>query len=275
MSDALSAAPNGQHASPLPTLRDAMSTAGAGTGQRQALAALLPTKPGAGFPSTGNGDTGHDLPHAQTQPVATVSVVAQETHAVPVMRLTPVQQIADSIVSAAGGAQSAKLAGPVAPLAPPPGQAKLQPLQVLNVTLDPPGLGAVSVKMRLTGAKLDLQIEVSQKEIVPLLDKEGDSLSSSLQSSGYTIDNLTIKAAENNGFSAQHRHDPSHGEASGQQSAFQSPSHSAQSGSPQSGGGRPDDRAPANTDGSAPQSNRNDVIDDAAVKNSLSGDLYI
>ncbi|MFI5013857.1 MAG: flagellar hook-length control protein FliK [Hyphomicrobiales bacterium] len=185
------------------------------------------------------------------------------------------QQIADSIIGAAGGAPPATLASAVVPSAPEVGQPKLQPLQVLTITLDPPDLGAVLVKMRLTGTKLDLHIEVSQKETVPLLDKEGDSLSSSLQSSGYAIDNLTIKAAENNGFSAQHQRDPSQSQASGQQSAFQSPSHSAQPGSPQSGDGRPHDRSPADGDGSAPQSQRKNVVGDAAVNSSLSGDLYV
>ena len=131
------------------------------------------------------------------------------------MRLTPVQQLANSIVEAAGTAADEPTplpqAGAVAASAPVGAAARIKPLQVLNITLDPPDLGSVSIKMRLTGQKLDLNIEVAQKDTVPLLGKEGDSLSNALQSSGYTVDSLTIKAASGAAVGSQHHHDPSRG----------------------------------------------------------------
>lgn len=221
-------------------------------------------------------------------PLASVSVVDQETHAAPVMRLTPVQQLANSIVEAAGTAADEPTplpqAGAVAASAPVGAAARIKPLQVLNITLDPPDLGSVSIKMRLTGQKLDLNIEVAQKDTVPLLGKEGDSLSNALQSSGYTVDSLTIKAASGAAVGSQHQHDPSqgqgqsqgHAQAQGQQSSSQFSAGSGQSGAAQGGDGGPNQRASAQGQGGAMDSGgSNQVGEDVVVQNSLSGDLYL
>jgi chemotaxis protein MotD len=216
-----------------------------------------------------------DQADGQTQPVATITVVAQETHTPPVLALSPVQQIAASIIDAASAAETQTGAPHAASVLQPPAQASLPPLQVLNITLSPPDLGEVSVKMRLSGSQLDLHIEVGEKDTVPLLDKERDSLASRLQSSGYTVDSLTIKAAENSGVSPQHQHDPSRGQAQPQQSGFQSSSFSQQSGSGPGAEARSNDRqAAANLKGAQP-SGRNEVPEDGAVQISRSGDLFV
>jgi chemotaxis protein MotD len=147
-------------------------------------------------------------------------------------------------------------------------------MQVLSITLSPPDLGEVSVKMRLSGTKLDLHIEVGEKDTVPLLDKDGDSLSTRLQSSGYTVDNLTIKAAENNGVMSQRPHDASQGQPQ-QQSGFQSSSFSQQGGSGPGADARPNDRqAAANPRGAQP-SGRNEVSQDGTVQIRRNGDLFV
>jgi len=221
-------------------------------------------------PSAGaDGDAARGLPH-ETQPDSAVSVVSQETHVPPVPRLTPVQQIADAISDAASG----ELARPAVAL---PGARSLPPLRVLNIVLDPPDLGAVSVKMRMSGTKLDIDIAVSRKDVAALIGKDGETLSRSLQSSGYGIDAITIKeAVETGGTQAQHRHDPSQGAASGQQqSSFQTPSGSGQPGAMQSGGGRQHERASANPTNDAAQPGRNEVASDVPSPSRLGGDLYV
>ena len=130
--------------------------------------------------------------------------------------------------------------------------------------------------MRLSGTKLDLHIEVGEKDTVPLLDKDGDSLSTRLQSSGYAVDNLTIRAAENNGVMSQHPHDTSQGQAQPQQqSGFQSSSFSQQSGSGPGADARSNDRqAAANPRGAQP-SGRNEVSQDGTVQIRRNGDLFV
>jgi flagellar hook-length control protein FliK len=256
--------------------RDIVTTVDFGSNQHQAPADRSSAGLGAELSPTGNRDVQRDAQRGVPLAVAAVSVVTQETHAAPVMALSPVQQIAESIINAAGGAEPTQIPSRAAPLVPP-AQRSLPALQVLNIRLDPPDLGAISIKMRLTGTKLDLHIEVGQKDTVPLLGKDGDSLSSQLQSSGYTVDNLTIKAAETNGIPAQHQHDPAQGQAQGQQSAFQSPGNSNQAGTGPGGDARPNDRQAAGANGGAQPSSSNEVTQDGALapQNSLGGDLYV
>ncbi|SEE94576.1 hook-length control protein FliK [Rhizobiales bacterium GAS191] len=246
----------------------------------QPVAARLPDGQGAGSSLSGKAS---DTRQLAPTPLATVSVVGQETHAAPVMSLTPVQQLAGSIVDAAGGPQSTL---PQEAAGVPTATTRIRPLQVLNIRLDPPDLGAVSVKMRLTGSRLDLNIEVGQKDTVPLLGKDGDALSKALQSTGYTVDNLTIKAAANSGLGAQHQHDSSQG----QQSASHSSAQSGQSGSAQGGDGRSNQRTASQgsfAQGSsgqgssgqghdgAPDNGRSKIGEDVVHQNSPSGDLYV
>ena len=179
----------------------------------------------------------------EAEPVAAATVATQETHAPPVLALSPAQQIATSIVDAAGKAAAAQAPARAAPVPEQPARA-LQPLQVLDIKLSPPDLGEVTVKMRLSGgAKLELHIEVGQKDTVPLLGKDGDALSTQLQSSGYTVDALTIKTAESTGTSTQQQPHQQHGsqqeQTQGQASGFQPSSFAQQGGSGAGAGSAP------------------------------------
>jgi chemotaxis protein MotD len=228
--------------------------------------------------SGGSGRGGAQHGAAQATPV---NVVTQETHTPPVLALSPVQQIATSIIEAADAASSQDGANPAPPAAAPePARQSLQALQVLDIKLEPADLGTVSVKMRLTGTKLELHIEVAQKDTLPLLHKEGDSLSSQLQSSGYSVESLTIKAAAENGGATAQQHS-GHGAAQGQpqgqgqgqqQSQSQSSSFANQSGTGQGADAR--SNSPAGT-GRAQSSSSSGVTEDGVPQARLSGDLYI
>jgi hypothetical protein len=50
--------------------------------------------------------------------------------------------------------------------------------------------------MRLTGAKLELQVEAERSETVRLIGNDKELLSDKLRSAGYAIDNLVIRTAD-------------------------------------------------------------------------------
>ena len=50
--------------------------------------------------------------------------------------------------------------------------------------------------MRLTGAKLELQVEAERSETVRLIGNDKELLSDKLQSAGYAIDTLVIRFAD-------------------------------------------------------------------------------
>jgi hypothetical protein len=259
----------------------AASGPGAATGQAFS-GALAGRDANSSLTSGGSGQRNAQHGTAQAAPV---TVVAQETHAPPVPSLSPVQQIATSIIEAADAASSAEEAGPAPPAgAPASPQKGLQPLQVLDIKLEPADLGSVSVKLRLSGTKLELHIEVAQKDTLPLLHKEGDSLSSQLQSSGYSVDTLTIKAAENGGAAAQQQHGghgaaqgQSQGQGQGQQQAqSQSASFADQSGAGQGGEARSNDRSPSGSAaGGTQSSSRSEFTQDGVPQARPRGDLYV
>jgi hypothetical protein len=246
---------------------------------RPALTADGSAGPGAGSAQSGQGfgSARRDGQPGDAQAVATVASATLETHAPPVPALSPVQQIASSIVDAASRAADAEGASPPAPLTQQPARPGSPPLQLLDIKLEPPDLGEVSVRMRLSGSKLDLHIEVSQKDTAPLLGKDGDALASQLQSSGYTVDTLTIKAAEGGSAAQQQQHqqNPSQGQQTqGQQSAFQSSTPSNDGGSGAGGAAR-QDRSPSGAGGSDRQSNGNETRQDGTAQARLSGDLFV
>jgi flagellar hook-length control protein FliK len=231
---------------------------------------------------TSGGSSQRDGQQHGAQQAAPVTVVATETHAPPVLALSPVQQIANSIIEAADAASSADEAPQATPAAAiDTGRQRIQPLQTLDIKLEPADLGTVSVKMRLTGSKLDLHIEVTQKDTLPLLHKEGDSLSSQLQSSGYSVDSITIKAAAETGGAAAQQQHSGHGAAQGQPQGQQQPqSQSAslanQRAAGQGGEARSNGRSPSGSGANRnSSSSRIEVTQDGAPQARSRGDLYV
>jgi hypothetical protein len=115
--------------------------------------------------------------------------------------LPPAGQIAAFLAGPAGGAQILKKNGQAAPSSGPfelAGGASrpVMPsgVTILRLRLEPEDLGGVTVKMRLAGARLDLQVEAEQPETARLIDKDRDLLAGKLQSAGYAVDALVINS---------------------------------------------------------------------------------
>ncbi|MCB8823545.1 flagellar hook-length control protein FliK [Microvirga rosea] len=65
-------------------------------------------------------------------------------------------------------------------------------LRILNIQLHPVELGVVTVKMRLSGDNLEMELHTDSNETADILRKDTDKLSSLLRGSGYRPDIITI-----------------------------------------------------------------------------------
>jgi flagellar hook-length control protein FliK len=80
-------------------------------------------------------------------------------------------------------------------------------LRVLNLQLQPAELGLVTIKMRLAGDGLEMELQVASEETAQLLRNDTEKLSSLLRGSGYRPDTISIQvgrteaAAQDGGFS--------------------------------------------------------------------------
>jgi Flagellar hook-length control protein FliK len=117
-------------------------------------------------------------------------VVHEPHHPVSALMLSPAAQIAISIIGTSGKGDSS----------PETTLAQSQPIihlaaetaafatQILHLQLEPEKLGKVIVKMRLSGSKLELQVDAERPETMRLIGDDKTLLSDRLQSAGYAID---------------------------------------------------------------------------------------
>lgn len=75
-------------------------------------------------------------------------------------------------------------------------RASASSVQILRLKLEPENLGGVTVRMRLLGTRLDLQVEAERPETMRLIKKDKDLLADKLRSAGYAMDALVIKSSE-------------------------------------------------------------------------------
>jgi len=168
--------------------------------------------------STDKVDSAQDQDPAVSILQVPVSVLDQQTHFMPPTGLAPIQQIADAVVAGlprtAGTTPIAEaniltpgvdsqIQGSIS--SPAPGAISLNgsnaitrrpaSVKVLNLTLEPQSLGSVTIKMRLSGTALNVEVELHRPDAMRLIDKDKDLLVAKLQSSGYAIDTLVIKPA--------------------------------------------------------------------------------
>lgn len=68
-------------------------------------------------------------------------------------------------------------------------------VRILNIQLHPAELGRVTVKMRLAGDTLEMELQTSSEETAELLKKDSEKLSSLLRTSGYRPDSVVIVTA--------------------------------------------------------------------------------
>ncbi len=69
-------------------------------------------------------------------------------------------------------------------------------LRVLNLQLHPAHLGTVTVKMRLAGESLEMELHVESEETAQLLKTDAEKLSSLLRGSGYRPDMISIHVSD-------------------------------------------------------------------------------
>ncbi|MGO4707477.1 flagellar hook-length control protein FliK [Microvirga sp. 2MCAF38] len=65
-------------------------------------------------------------------------------------------------------------------------------VRMLNIQLHPAELGVVTVKMRLAGDRIEMELHVQADETAQLLRKDSEKLSALLRTSGYRPDVLTV-----------------------------------------------------------------------------------
>ena len=69
-------------------------------------------------------------------------------------------------------------------------------LRVLSLQLNPVELGLVTIKMRLSGDSLEMELQAEKQETAELLRNDAERLSSLLRTSGYKPDVINIQTAE-------------------------------------------------------------------------------
>jgi chemotaxis protein MotD len=158
---------------------------------------------GTGFESVAaNIEHAAKFSHRDALPGMTkVSVLQQETHLPPVAQLTATQQIANTVVTELKGSlASAPAAAP--DVASAQSSAPDQPLKILTISLDPPSLGNVTVRLRLAGAAVSVHLAADRRDTSQLLDQQRDSLRELMRSAGYVAEVAPVQHGSLDGFQA-------------------------------------------------------------------------
>ena len=128
-----------------------------------------------------------------------VTVVQQETHLPPVGQFSVTQQVANAVVS-----ELKDSAAPTASAAADPAVAQSnspdQPLKILTVNLEPPSLGNVTMRLRLVGNEVSVQLAADRKDTSTMLDQQRDQIRSLMQSAGYVADVAPVQHGSLDGF---------------------------------------------------------------------------
>jgi chemotaxis protein MotD len=166
-----------------------------------------------------------------------VTVVQQETHLPPVPQFSATQQIANAVVSELKSS-AAPTASAAADLVGAQSNSPDQPLKILTVNLEPPALGNVTVRLRLVGTEMSVQLAAERKDTSTMLDQQRDQIRDLMQSAGYVADVAPVQHGSLDGF--QSGSGQSQPQLSGQQqqsSQSQGPFGGAGASSGQSDGG--------------------------------------
>ncbi|ACK49022.1 hypothetical protein Msil_0039 [Methylocella silvestris BL2] len=208
-----------------------------------------------------------------------VSVIERRTHLPPVVEAAkPIEQIGNQILTeasllltpSAGGSESrtttqrpagASTTGVEAPQKPMP------VMKTLDLRLEPESLGAVTIRLRLSGVQLEVQVEASHVQTMKLIRDDKDLLSAKLRSSGYAMDHLVVKLAEQQIGPAQTRAEAGQGHTFDGQSGNFTPSSELS----QQGGSGANDRQAARRDQTTGFGKGDDAEDHAR----RGGDLYL
>ena len=126
-----------------------------------------------------------------------VTVVQQETHLPPAQFSAP-QQVANAVITELKEPSAAASAAP--DLAASQTNAPDQPLRILTVNLEPPALGNVTVRLRLVGTEVSVQLAAERKDTSQMLDQQRDQIRDLMQSAGYVADVAPVQHGSLDGF---------------------------------------------------------------------------
>jgi chemotaxis protein MotD len=144
---------------------------------------LLDPKPAAAEATAK--DAGPDKPF-------TIAVIRQETHLPPVLRLSPLQQVAEPIRQAASELSASR--GQEVPdlgTAKPGGIA--EPTKILHIQLSPVELGSIVVKLRISQGGMEVRLEASRAETAQLLANDREALREIVKASGHALDQVSVE----------------------------------------------------------------------------------
>lgn len=128
-----------------------------------------------------------------------VTVVQQETHLPPVPQFTATEQVAKAMVAELEGASAPRSPSASNPVSAQ-GNVPDQPLKVLTISLEPPALGNVTVRLRLVGAAVSVHLAADRKDTSQMLDQQRDSIRELMQSAGYVADVAPVQHGALDGF---------------------------------------------------------------------------
>ncbi|MTH98286.1 flagellar hook-length control protein FliK [Roseibium sp. RKSG952] len=160
--------------------------------------------------------------------IGTITVLKQETHFAPTLRLSPIQQIGDALTTVlkeqaaemrqASSAFSIKSEGPV--------------LKTLEIQLKPIELGTVKVSLKMIGDQVEVTLKASNPQTVELLKSDRQLLDQMLRATGYKPDMIAIQAADDRPLTQIHPASSSQNAQSGQMDAQTQGQHLANGGQP-------------------------------------------
>ncbi len=152
-----------------------------------------------------------------------IVVLDRRTHLPPAMQASPGQQIADRILTEIGASLGGVAEGAEASESPNPAQ-KIDPdkkqsslpssMRSVDLQLEPASLGAITIRMRLSGVRLEIQVETSGSDAMRALNDDKDRLADRLRVAGYVTDNVVVKVAEPQTAQMQHAPTPAQAHAS-------------------------------------------------------------
>jgi chemotaxis protein MotD len=172
-----------------------------------------------------------DSAETRTMPPIKVAVREQETHFEPVQQPTLLQKIVDRMVTDLPAAPTQASPAFTEVALPDFHKAADSPVKILTIQLEPPDLGAVTVKMRLSGDAVEIRLSAESHETTQLLKSERTALTDIMQSAGYKFDIASIdqsRSSESNAGAGQQQPQPD--QRPSQQSNGGSPINDANSG---------------------------------------------
>jgi len=120
----------------------------------------------------------------------TLKVLKQETHFAPSMRLSPIQQVGQSLVGALNDLADSFRTG-TSPLARPEGPV----LKTLEIQLTPHELGTVKVTVKMVDNAVEVSLRASNPATAELLKQDKALLDQMLRATGHKAETITIQAA--------------------------------------------------------------------------------